>query len=250
MLAVVFLLIIATLFYLGISTVKEQKTLSDNIAILEEMEKKDPAELLAAEVKGGIHVTDFQAEQSKIVNLDPTAVDKTSLLRQFKNKVILGDSLAKACTGYGYLNDYIVFAEIGVSLTNSDELFEAAESAAPSMIFLCFGINDIKSCGERSDIFIKNYTKRITELQKSLPHTVIYVQGILPPASVKANSPYQYREKYNQELEKMCDDLGVYYFNADFILEQLPSLYDVDGLHPKGDFYPLWLTYLADIAGL
>ena len=244
------LLLIAVLLYVGISTIREQKLLSDNIAILTEMEKTDPAKLLAAEVKGGIHVKDFAAEESKIISLDPESVNRTDLLRKFKNKVILGDSLAKACTGYGYLNDYIVYAEVGVSLSNADALFEAAKNAAPSVIFLCFGINDIQSYGERSDLFIKEYTKRITDLKKELPYTVIYVQGILPPASASENDSYQYRGTYNEELEKICDELGVYYFNADFILEDLPSLYDVDGLHPKGDFYPLWLTYLADIAGL
>ena len=244
------LLLVAVLIYVGIGTVREHKLLSDNIAVLTEMEKTDPAKLLADEIKGGIHVKDFPAEENKIISLDPESVDRTDLLRKFKNKVILGDSLAKACTGYGYLNDYIVYAEVGVSLSNADALFEAAKNAAPSVIFLCFGINDIQSYGERSDLFIKEYTKRITDLKKELPYTVIYVQGILPPASASENDSYQYRGTYNEELEKICNELGVYYFNADFILEDLPSLYDVDGLHPKGDFYPLWLTYLADIAGL
>ncbi len=248
-----FTLLIAVLgvvLYFSIGAIKEKETLEDNIAVLKKLESRDPAEFTGFAIEGGILVEDFQEEQEKIIGLNIETVDSTSLLRQFKGKAIVGDSLVQACSGYGYLNDYILFAEIGVSLSTADKLFDSVKKAAPSAIFLCFGINDIENYGSQVEKFIDDYVKRITDLQKELPHTVIYVQGILPPSSNVTASFYQYRAAYNEALKEMCDSLGVYYFNSDFILEQIPSLYDVDGIHPRGEFYPRWLTYMADIAGL
>lgn len=242
--------VLGFIFYFSAGAIKEKETLDDNIAVLAKLESKDPAEFTGLAIEGGIHVEDFQAEQEKIIGLDIGTIDSTALLRQFKGKAIVGDSLVQACSGYGYLNDYILFAEIGISLSAADNLFDSVEKAAPSAVFLCFGINDIENYGSQVEKFIDDYVKRITDLQKKLPHTVIYVQGILPPSSSVTASFYQYRTAYNEALEEMCDSLGVYYFNSDFILEQIPSLYDVDGIHPRGEFYPRWLTYMADIAGL
>ena len=62
---------------------------------------------------------------------------------------------------------------------------------------------------------------------------------------------FEYRELYNSALEEYCNKTdGVEFISADFILEAQPELYDVDGVHPVGAFYPKWLTFLSDMAGL
>lgn len=115
---------------------------------------------------------------------------------------------------------------------------------------MCFGINDIEAYESHVGKFIDHYTQHIDALRKALPDTAIYVQALLPPAERMTKSFYQYGDTYNEKLQEMCSELQVQYVDASFLLEQKLELYDEDGVHPKKAFYPIWLTYFADIAGL
>ena len=64
--------------------------------------------------------------------MDTSAVDNSELLRTFRGTVIIGDSLTKGCTNYGYLNDSIVIAQAAIPLRESDHLFEKAIQSAPA----------------------------------------------------------------------------------------------------------------------
>ena len=61
---------------------------------------------------------------------------------------------------------------------------------------------------------------------------------------------YGYLDLYNREMEKACPGAGAYFVDSSFILEAHPEWYNVDGRHPREEYYPMWLTYLADLAGL
>ena len=246
----VILAVVGVIVWQTAATIKLNMEINKNIETVAKLEAKDPAEFLSAKTPGGINVSDFAAEENKIVNMDTSAVDNSELLRTFRGTVIIGDSLTKGCTNYGYLNESIVIAQAAIPLRESDHLFEKAIQSAPAAVFICLGANDIGYYCANVDDFIAEYEKRIQNLQKELPNTFIYVQGILPVADRITGSNQKYLSLYDEEMKQMCDDLGVYFFTSGFILKQMPHLYDQDGIHPKKDFYPRWLTYMADIAGL
>ena len=209
--------------------------------------KRRRREQLAAQ--NGILVDDLAAEQQKILAL--TEWSEADLTRWFDNTAIMGDSIVRQTRLFHYL-DAPVFAEGGIHLSVELDMLDQVEAAAPSVIFMCFGMNDVGVFEERVDRYIGRYSACIRRFQISMPEAVIYVQAILPVTdkALKDHSDYQYIDLYNAEMEKMCKELGAYFIDASFILEAMPELYAPDGVHPRREYYPMWLTYLADIAGL
>lgn len=233
--------------------VDHAQEIQQNIQTLEALEQQTPMQVereSQTDAQVETEQPDVEAEQEKILALDAASVDEAKLVQAFRNAAIVGDSITAGCTEYGYLNDSIVFAKIGVSVSTAAELFQAVQAAAPSTAFLCFGVNDIEAYGSDAERFIDHYTQRIQTLQQALPDTALYVQALLPPDESVTKSFYQYRDTYNQALQDMCRALDIQYVDPSFLLENKPELYDADGVHPKKAFYPLWLMYLADMAGL
>ena len=242
--------------YRGAQGVEAQ--LAESRALLEAMEAREPVDL-NAELKrlrrerlaaqNGILVDDLAAEQQRILAL--TEWSAADLTRWFDGTAIMGDSIIRQTRLFHYL-DAPVFAEGGIHLSVELDMLDQVEAAAPSVIFMCFGMNDVGVFEERVDRYIGRYSACIRRLQISLPEAVIYVQAILPVTekALKEHGDYQYIDLYNAEMEKMCRELGAYYVDASFILESMPELYAPDGVHPRREYYPMWLTYLADIAGL
>lgn len=248
--------VLAVIFYVegGVhvrhSSQKNQSQIAETRETLSEMETRELPDIPEEQTIERTTVQDIEAEQNKILAIEPDAVDKAQLLQRFENTAIVGDSFTAGCTAYGYLNDTIVLAEVGASVGSSEELFQTVKNTKPSTIFLCFGLNDMKAYESDVARFIDHYTKCITDLQQALPNATIYVQALFPPKDGVTKSFFQYRELYNTSLQTMCNDLGTCYIDASFILENKPELYDQDGVHAIMDFYPMWLTYLGDIAGL
>lgn len=234
-----------------------------NRAALEALERREPIDLkeeikrrqreLLAE-KNGILVDDLAAEQQKILAMADTPLDGfnyADFARWFDGTAIVGDSIIRQLRLFEML-DAPVFAEGGIHLSVELDMLDQVEAAAPSVIFMCFGMNDVGVFEERVDRYIGRYSACIRRFQISMPEAVIYVQAILPVTdkALKDHSDYQYIDLYNAEMEKMCKELGAYFIDASFILEAMPELYAPDGVHPRREYYPMWLTYLADIAGL
>ena len=72
----------------------------------------------------------------------------------------------------------------------------------------------------------------------------------MTPERLAEEPKYGYLDLYNREMEKACPEAGAYFIDSSFILEAHPEWYNVDGRHPREEYYPMWLTYLADLAGL
>ncbi|MCD8145536.1 MAG: GDSL-type esterase/lipase family protein [Oscillospiraceae bacterium] len=267
----------ALIFYLsgGIkvhhSKAKNAEEITSSVAVLAAMEAEEPpdfeaiaaqqaAEELAAQrealiARKGIQVDDLEAEQDKIVATDPSTITAADLQRLYSsaNAVVVGDSIAEGCSAYGWLDESMVFSKIGVSVSTADEQISGAIAAKPSIMFLCFGLNDIASYGNNVSKFIEVYTAAIEDIQAQLPDTILYVNALFPASAstTASKSYYQYLDQYNAALEEMCDSMDgtVFYVNSGFIFQRLPELYEADGMHAKSKFYALWLTYFADIAG-
>ena len=234
-----------------------------NRAALEALERREPIDLkeeikrrqreLLAE-KNGILVDALAAEQQKILAMADTPLDGfnyADFARWFDGTAIVGDSIIRQLRLFEML-DAPVFAEGGIHLSVELSLLDEIEAAKPSVIFLCFGMNDVGVFQERVDRYVERYSNVIRRLKANVPDAVIYVHATLPVTDecVRKESKYQYIDLYNQEMKKVCPELGCYFIDSGFILKAKPELYARDGRHPRENYYPLWLTYLADCAGL
>lgn len=227
-------------------------------ALLEAMQARAPADLdaeikrqyraLLAERKG-IMIDDVAAEQQKILSL--TEWNKADFARWFDGTAIVGDSIINQVRSYGWL-DAPAFSKGGIHLSVDLELLDDVEAAQPSVIFLCFGMNDVGVFQERVDRYVERYSNVIKRLQRNIPDAVIYVHAALPVTEkcLQEDPNFQYIDLYNAEMEKACPELGAYFIDSGFILKAKPELYHRDGRHPRENYYPLWLTYLADMTGL
>lgn len=234
-----------------------------NRALLAELEARTPIDLDAEmkrlrreklEAQSGILVDDLQAEQQKILSMADTPLerfDMAEIARWFDGTAIVGDSIIRQLRLFGML-DAPVFAEGGIHLSVELPLLDEVEAASPSVIFLCFGMNDVGVFKDRVDRYVERYTNVIRRLKSSLPEAVIYVSATLPvtEACVREDADYQYIPQYNAAMREACPACGAYFVDSGFLLEARSDFYSSDGRHPNRIFYPLWLTYLADIAGL
>ena len=227
-------------------------------ALLKDMQAQTPIDLDAErnrqyrqmlDERGGIVIDDIEAEQQKILNL--TEWNKAELARWFDNTAIVGDSIVKELRGYGWL-DAPVFAKGGIHLRPQLAILDEIEAAQPKVIFLCFGMNDVGTFRQQVNLYVERYTQVIQRLQANIPGVIIYVHATLPVTEgcIKKEPHYKYIDLYNAEMEKVCPELGVYFIDSGFILKNKPELYSPDGRHPRKNYFPLWLTYLADMTGL
>ena len=197
----------------------------------------------------GIMVDNIAAEQDRILAM--TEGSKSDLMRWFENAAIVGDSVTDDIRNYGWLKAP-VFAKTGIRAAEDLPLLDEVEAAKPSVIFLCFGMNDMEVYKGNVDIFAQRYKGMIQRLHITLPDAVIYANAVFPCADrvLEKKSFYKYRDTYNQALQAVCEETGAYYIDSSFLLLRRPEFFNKDGMHMTHQFYGYWLYYLADIAGL
>lgn len=240
--------LLAVRFTRPVSDDKRQAEISQNIQTLQ----KD-AGRLNPDASGAVsenHIADLKKEQEKILGLK--RVKNAQLLIRYTDVAIAGDSVAAAITEYGFLDKSKVFAKVGASVRSAGEIIETMEAVQPYIVFLCFGLNDAELYEEKTELFIRDYVACIEQIRQALPFAAIYICSVpsVTSEAVQKTAAYAYLPAYNDALQKMCDEQNLAFLDASFILEQQPELYDQDGIHPKKAFYPKWLTFLADAAGV
>ena len=227
--------------------------ISSGVAALTAMEQRPLPEIRPdIPLTGTMHVSDEAAERDRIVAMENGDVKPAQVHSWYRDAVLVGDSQAVGVQGYGWLDETSVIAKIGARALVDSPLLDDVEARQPAVIFLTFGMNDVEVYGGKVDIFTSRYRAVIERLMASCPDSAIYVETVFPVTDrVRANKPnYQYVDLYNTELAALCEELGVPLLDASFILVQRPELYEQDGIHMKRSGYPLWLTYLADEAGI
>ena len=208
--------------------------------------QETPAEETAASSTFDIN---SEEEKERIMNLE--GVGRTELYQWFTGKAaIIGDSITHSIVEYEWLDESVVFAKIGLLVVRSDDYVSGAIAADPEAVFFSFGSNDIESYEGQVSTFIDNYRPRVQRVKDALPGAKIFICALFPVADYADIPAYVYMEDYNNALQEMCREMNLTYLDAGFILDRDPELYDADGIHPVSRFYPLWLTYLADAAGI
>lgn len=278
--ALVFLLFFAWLFFddmIGTITFPaSEKVIEANVRMLKEMEEKAPPDIsgvkrVSAAAESAGEMTDStegekkfdvtgqmkikkeereQREQKKIMTMNNP--DIAVFNQWFDGCAVLGDSLAESAGEYGFLNQSILFAEIGCSVTGAGNLVDSMKKMYPGKIFLAFGSNDMENYGTNVERFIEHYREMISDIQAELPDAQIYVSAVLPmqQKAIDREPKRKNVELYNEKLKNLCETMKLTFLDPGFILEQDASLYEPDGIHAVKKFYYKWLTYLADMAGV
>lgn len=118
---------------------------------------------------------------------------------------------------------------------------------------MAFGSNDLEIYGSNTSEFISAYRTQIQKIQDALPDVPIYINCILPITddAIAATPDLAYYPQYNEGLQSLCTEMGCTYIdNASIVESSSENLYEPDGEHVIKDYYPKWLTHMAQAAGL
>lgn len=229
----------------GISNLGKQKIdTTEGLAIIQ---KAESADVTTIENK-------IAGLEGNYVSYDEEdVVDTRSVKEKFDSSVIMGDSIALGFSEYGILNSSSVVAEIGAKITDEDSVKEQIEKAKemnPQMLFLCYGINDIRGGNATIDEFLDSYKEIIDYIKEELPDTKIFVNSIFPvdESLIKEETKLADIEQYNEELRAVCDKKQIAFLDNTDLIED--SYYEEDGIHFVTEFYNIWAANIAEVAEL
>lgn len=230
----------------GISSLGNQKI--DTAEGLEIIQKAESTDITMIENK----IAGLEAISSTTETKDEENEDTRSLREKFDSSVILGDSIALGFSEYGVLNSSSVVAEIGAQIGDEEavkEQIEKAKEMNPQMVFLCYGVNDIKN-GMEVKKFTSAYKEILVYIQKELPDTKIFVNSIFP---VQTSVTAEYEslgeiEEYNEKLREVCDNKQIAFLDHTDLVKNQD--YEEDGIHFVAEFYERWAEEIAEVAEL
>ncbi len=227
---------------------KERSAIDRNVAYLEG--RAQDANINFHPTGERLPLRAFSAEKKYVLSMELPA--RETLVARFSGTAIVGDSMIDAIAAYGILDDSVIFSKIGASVSTAGEVLASMEAARPYAVFLCFGLNDMDLYGDKVDRFIKDYAACVKTLHEKVPFADVYICALSPVTeeAVQKTPAYKNIALYNREMKKMCEKTDAVFLDPSFILESRPDLFDQDGIHPKKAFYPRFLTFLADMAGL
>ena len=227
----------------------DDRICQENVAKLQKLENAD-----IAQTEQQLQNLKKSEEDDSLRNMDSsTVLDDVQIRQAFAGSVILGDSITKSIVEYGYLDTDVVVAKLGLSVAGADEQIATAISLNPSHVFMAFGSNDLEIYGADSSGFVADYKKQIVKIQEALPDIPIYINCILPitDAAIEATPDLAYYSQYNEGLISLCQEMGCTFIDNSAIVEgSSEDLYEPDGEHVIQDYYPKWLTHMAQAAGL
>lgn len=221
----------------------------ENVARLQELENAD------------ISQTEQQLQALKQITSDPaasgdsvtTVLSDVEIRQVFTGSVIIGDSITESIVEYGYLDTDVVISKRGLNVGAADDQISTAIGLNPTHIFMAFGSNDLEIYGSASSEFIDAYRKQIKKIQTALPDVPIYINCILPitDEAIAQTPDLGYYSDYNKGLVSLCQELECTFIdNAAIVADSSENLYEPDGEHVIQDYYPKWLTHMAQTAGL
>ena len=251
-------LVAAGIAFLNSRSTSEEEYCKKNATLLASLEKADisATEQQLQELKAmeSGDVSDAEAndlnEDEGTFSIEP--LDTIRLKQIYQGSVIVGDSITESIVEYGYLDTDVVIGQLGLRIDDADEQLAAAISLKPQNLFLAFGTNDLELYEGNAQGFADAYRKQLEMLQSALPDTAIYINSILPvqQSAIDETPSLGYYPEFNQALEDLCQQMGCTFIDNTFLVDGRDDMYEPDGEHVIADYYPLWLTYMAETAGL
>ena len=196
---------------------------------------------------------DVAAIEEKISQLeaqDNNGEDTRSLKEKFMGAVVVGDSITEGFAEYDVLNASSVVAQIGVHLTELDDMIAKVKELSPGIVFLSLGMNDVTATNGDTEQFTSEYKAVIEQFQEEVPDAHIFVNSIFPVQDSAASEEAALASipQYNEALQTLCESMSVGYIdNTDLVQDQY---YEQDGIHFKSEFYPIWGENMAEVAAL
>ena len=179
----------------------------------------------------------------------------------FADAVFLGDSRTDGFRLYSGLEEGIYLCATGATAASvfTKEvdtplgrlpLLDALAQTECGKIYVMLGINELGWPG--TELFRDQAEKLILRLQEDHPEAVVMLQAILPvSARQDAKGSYVNNRRvreYNQVLEELARELGVFYVAVDEPLTGedgcLPAELNFDGIHLNPEGCAIWLDYL------
>ena len=196
---------------------------------------------------------DISAIEAKIDLLerqDAGENDERSIKEKFSGAVVIGDSIALGFEEYDVLNASSVAAEIGVHLTQMDELIAKVKDLSPGIIFIAMGSNDVTATNGDTEEFISRYQDVIDQLQKEVPDAHIFVNAVFPvqDKAVEEEPGLANIADYNAALKEMCNSKTIGFIDNTQIVSE--EYFAPDGIHCKAALYPVWAQRMAEVAAL
>lgn len=224
----------------------------ENVARLQTLENADISET-EQQLQNLKQTTDSSSDSDTADGSADTVLSDVEIRQVFAGSVIIGDSITESIVEYGYLDTDVVVSKRGLNIHAADDQINTAIDLNPTHVFMAFGSNDLELYGSASSEFIDAYRTQIQKIQAALPDVPIYINCILPVTdeAIEQTPELGYYSDYNDGLVNLCQELGCTFIDNTSIVENSSeNLYEPDGEHVIQDYYPKWLTHMAQIAGL
>lgn len=222
--------IIAFIYKSGKRERSEEKV-TQGIAYLESLEKQD-TQAINETIKA------IKVKES----LDLADEDESAIWSGFEDAAILGDSRAVGFSFYELLPEDRVMAESGAVITDVSKYIDQLKRLNPELVFLCYGINDVKSglWPEPAD-YVEECAAQMQTVMNALPESKVYINSILPAGGNAIwDASYARIDEYNAALKAMTAQRGLGYIDNTVVAQEHQGLYQEDGLHLQTDFYKYW----------
>lgn len=247
--AAVILLICILCVVIGGSRETEDITQA-GIAYLEALEKKDPDTV--SQILRQRRQAELEAQREEL--LRQVKEDEIDPFTLFQDAVIMGDSRAVGFCYYGFVDESRTLTSTGATILEIRKQMDALEAKHPAYIYLCYGINDLKTgyWGSK-ERYVAKYMEYIAEIQARMPNAVVVVSSTLPyyppavpedeatePTEEDENAILEQVPEWNAALAAACAENGIIYVDNTQISTIYQELWGPDGIHMKKAFYPHW----------
>ena len=259
----------------GESGATAQGDITQGIVEVSEDGKTDPDEKGQQEKIEGGKLKDKDKEEEKVVSESEETKPEEKPISQgvvpesekvdlsyFDDAVFIGDSLTQGLDLYSVLPNASYIASQGINpqtiqgsilLTDGRTVLVKEElmRVPHKKIYVMLGSNGIAWMSKET--ITSYYEEFLDMIQQLAPDSLIYVQSILPVTAQKSQDERYANKKiveYNQALEKMAEEQGVYYLNVHEGMRDQngalpPEASPSDGMHMTSDYYRKWVDYLA-----
>ena len=158
----------------------------------------------------------------------------------------VGDSITARFEWQEYFTEPLI-ANRGIDSDVTEGVYNRLDNIiaeSPEQLFLMIGINDIQQ-SILSEITLNYYALILDQLSKELPDCKIYVQSILP-VNHTTGIDNATVASLNAKIRELAESRSLIYIDLyQLMISQNDFPYTVDGVHPTGDGYQIWMDALA-----
>ena len=132
---------------------------------------------------------------------------------------------------------------IGDNIKGMDSRINMIRDVSPEKIFIMAGINSLAD--ENYLECLHDYEKMLSDIQKQLPESSLYIQSVLPVSREKENQYISNPniDKLNHELEILAEKNEITFIDMSELFKgncELKQTFTSDGIHINDDGYKVW----------